>query len=95
MSFGLYPAISLSEARKLRQSARELLAKGLNPKHEKDLKSQLEDEANSNTLQCIALKWFEVKKTKVSENYAVDIWRSLELHLFPNPLSNKPNSRFA
>ncbi|MEH6454143.1 MAG: integrase arm-type DNA-binding domain-containing protein, partial [Psychromonas sp.] len=45
MSFGLYPAISLSEARKLRQSARELLAKGLNPKHEKDLKSQLEDEA--------------------------------------------------
>lgn len=36
MSFGLYPAITLAEARKLRQSARELLAKGLNPKQEKD-----------------------------------------------------------
>ncbi len=89
MSFGLYPAISLAEARKLRTSARELLAKGLNPKHEKDSKEQLEDEANSNTFQNTAIKWFEVKKTKVSQNYAIDTWRSLELHIFPK-LGNIP-----
>jgi integrase len=89
MSFGLYPAISLSEARKQRQSAKELLAKGLNPKHEKDLKAQLEDEANSNTFKSTAIKWFEIKKTTVSENYAIDTWRSFELHLFPK-LGNMP-----
>jgi len=89
MSFGLYPGTSLAEARKLRQSAKELLAKGLNPKHEKDAKAKLIDEANCNTFQHTTLKWFEVKKTKVSENYAVDTWRSIEIHLFPK-LANIP-----
>ncbi|MCP4324725.1 MAG: tyrosine-type recombinase/integrase [Alteromonadales bacterium] len=89
MSFGLYPNISLAEARKLRQSARELLAKGLNPKQEKDLEKQLEDELNNNTFQSVAEKWFEVKKTQVSKNYAIDTWRSIELHLFPK-LGNIP-----
>lgn len=83
MSFGPYPEISLAEARKLRLSARELLAKGLNPKEERDTQQRLLDEHNDNTFEKIANKWFEVKKTKVSNNYAIDIWRSIEMHLFP------------
>jgi integrase len=83
MSFGPYPAVSLAEARKLRMAAKELLAKGLNPKDERDTQNQLSDEDNNNTFEHIALKWFKVKKTQVSENYAIDIWRSIELHLFP------------
>jgi integrase len=83
MSFGPYPAVSLAEARKLRMSAKELLAKGLNPKDERDTQQRLTDDENDNTLEHIAGKWFEVKKTKVSENYAIDTWRSIELHLFP------------
>ncbi|MBB1272515.1 integrase domain-containing protein [Psychromonas sp. SR45-3] len=89
MSFGLYPAISLADARRLRTSARDLLAQGLNPKNEKDSKQQLEEEKNSNTFKLTAINWFEVKKTKVSQNYAIDIWRSLELHVFPK-LGNVP-----
>ncbi|MCG6201543.1 integrase domain-containing protein [Psychromonas antarctica] len=84
MSFGSYPAISLAEARKSRMTAKELLAKGLNPKDERDTQQRITDEANDNTLQNIAEQWFEVKKTKVSNNYATDIWRSIELHLFPS-----------
>jgi len=83
MSFGPYPAISLADARKLRLSAKELLAKGVNPKEERDTQLRLIDEANDNTFEHIAHKWFEVKKTKVSENYGIDIWRSIQLHLFP------------
>lgn len=83
MGLGSYPAISLAEARKLRQDARELLAKGLNPKDERDTQKRLLDEAHNNTFEHISLKWFEVKKTKVSENYAIDTWRSIELHLLP------------
>ncbi len=59
MSFGPYPAISLADARKLKLSARELLAKGLNPKEERDTQQRLADEANDNTLQHIAKQWFE------------------------------------
>ena len=28
-------------------------------------------------------EWFEIKKDDVTPDYAVDIWRSLELHIFP------------
>lgn len=35
LSFGEYPAVSLQEARKLREDAQAKLAKGLNPAHEK------------------------------------------------------------
>lgn len=62
MSFGPYPAVSLSEARKLRMSAKELLAKGLNPKEERDTQQLQLDHASNNTFENIALKWFEVKK---------------------------------
>ena len=34
-------------------------------------------------------KWFDIKKGDVTPDYAVDIWRSLELHIFPH-LSNVP-----
>ena len=34
-------------------------------------------------MEHIAKKWLDVKKTTVSENHAIDTWRSLELHIFP------------
>ena len=89
MSFGPYPAISLAEARKLRTAAKELLAKGLNPKDERDTQKRLVDDQNNNTFEHITEKWFEVKRTKVSKNYGIDIWRSIEMHLFPS-LGNVP-----
>jgi integrase len=89
MGFGAYPAISLADARKLRESARELLAKGLNPKDERDEQKLQTDLANNNTFKHIAERWFEVKKTTVSADYALDVWRSVDLHLFP-VLGNVP-----
>ncbi|WP_413698971.1 tyrosine-type recombinase/integrase [Psychromonas sp. KJ10-10] len=83
MGLGAYPAVSLAEARKLRESAKELLAQGLNPKEERDTKQRALDESNNNTLEHIASKWFEVKKSKITEGYAKDIWGSLTRHVFP------------
>lgn len=83
MGFGSYPAVSLAEARKLRQSAKELLAKGLSPKDERDTQQRLSDKANKNTFEHIASQWFKIKKTQVSADYAINTWRSIELHLFP------------
>ncbi len=84
LSFGSYPTISLAEARIKRNDARELLAKGIDPKEHRDETSRLNDVAHNNTLEYIAKKWLEVKKSTVSENHATDTWRSLELHIFPN-----------
>ena len=41
------------------------------------------------TFQQIALTWFDVKRTEVTDDYADDIWRSLELHVFPS-VGNMP-----
>lgn len=83
MGLGAYPAVSLADARKCRYEARALLAKGLSPKEERDIKQQLLNEAQKNTFEVVASKWFEVKKTKVKQGTANDIWRSFELHIFP------------
>jgi integrase len=84
LSFGSYPALSLAEARSKRTTARELLAKDIDPKEHRDETSRLNDIAHNNTLEHIADKWLDVKKSTVSENHAIDTWRSLELHVFPD-----------
>jgi integrase len=84
LSFGSYPALSLADARNKRNTAKELLAKDIDPQEHRDEISRLNDIAHSNTLEHIANKWLELKKTTVSGNHAMDTWRSLELHIFPN-----------
>ena len=84
LSFGSYPDLSLAEARKKRDTAKGLLAKNIDPKEHRDEKSRLDGIVHSNTLEHIATKWLEVKKSKVSADHATDTWRSLELHIFPS-----------
>lgn len=82
-SFGAYPAVSLSDARKLRAESRALLAKEIDPQeHQKEL-ARNSLEAKTNTFKLIAIRWWSVKKASVTEDYAEDIWRSLERDVFP------------
>jgi integrase len=82
--FGMYPSISLADARKLRDKAKELLAKDIDPKEHKDELARQQQEKLSNTFQQVAANWFQVKKNEVSPDHAKDLWRSLELHIFPS-----------
>ncbi len=84
LSFGSYPSLSIAEARIRREEAKELLAKDVDPKEYRDEQSRKQELEHNNTLQYIASKWLEVKKSKVSEDHATDTWRSLELHIFPS-----------
>jgi len=84
LSFGSFPAVSLAGARVKRHSAKELLAKDIDPKEHRDEVSRINNVAYNNTLEHIAAKWLEVKRASVSENHVADTWRSLELHIFPN-----------
>ena len=81
--FGMYPSISLAEARELRTKANELLSKDIDPKEHKDKLNRQQQETLSNTFEQVAANWFQVKKTEISADYAKDLWRSLELHIFP------------
>ncbi|MBR9909681.1 MAG: tyrosine-type recombinase/integrase [Gammaproteobacteria bacterium] len=83
LSLGTYPNLSLANARRSAEEARELLAHDIDPQERRESLRRAEKEAHSNTFEHIATKWFEVKKTKVTKDYADDIWRSFKLHLFP------------
>ncbi|EPC6070140.1 MULTISPECIES: integrase [Enterobacter cloacae complex] len=82
-SFGAYPAVSLSDARKLRAESKVLLAKDIDPQEHQKEQVRNSQEAKTNTFLLVAERWWNVKKASVTEDYADDIWRSLERDVFP------------
>ncbi|EIA0834194.1 integrase domain-containing protein [Vibrio parahaemolyticus] len=83
ISFGSFPEISIADARKLRLEALTLLAKQIDPREHKQQQTQGKLAELEHTFEKISESWMTVKKSTVSENYATDIWRSFELHVFP------------
>ncbi|WP_042062517.1 integrase domain-containing protein [Aeromonas allosaccharophila] len=86
ISFGPYPDVTLAAARERRREARALLAQAIDPKRHKEEQIafvQAEQEANANTFERLAAMWLELKRHDVSEAYADDSWRSLELYVLP------------
>ena len=83
ISLGIFPALSLSHARVIRSEYRDLLSQGIDPKHHRRDNLAAGQVAAANTLEKVAADWLCVKKSKVSNDHAEDIWRSLTLHIFP------------
>ncbi len=92
LSLGLYPTLSLKSARAKRQEYLELLQQEIDPKTHRTTEAQKAKAQISNTLELVASQWMEVKRSQVTADYAKDIWRSFELHLFPQ-LGKIPISR--
>ena len=84
LSLGIFPDITLAEARQHRLEARSLVASNIDPKEHRDNIQKVIEQEHLNTLKKVASDWFEIKKTKVSSDYAIDIWRSLNNHIFPH-----------
>ncbi len=87
ISLGNYPATSLADARRQREQARKLVTQGIDPKQHRDderAQQQAEQSKVSHTLEFVAAQWLEKKRSQVSSDYADDIWRSLQLHVFPS-----------
>lgn len=89
LALGVYPEISLKDARDRRIDARKLLANGVDPGEFRKNMAETKAEAASNTFEVIAREWF----TKFSANWAPThsskVIRRLEVNIFPW-LGNKP-----
>jgi integrase len=82
-AFGVYPKISLKEARCMKDAARKILKNGDDPSTVKK-KEKLELKENVvNTFENIAREWFEQKKTIITEDYADSLMSRLENDIFP------------
>jgi integrase len=82
LSLGIYPAVSLKDARDHRDRAKELLARGIDPgEHKKQEKRKKRLEAG-NTFETVAREWFDAQKAGWTEAYADRILRRLEADIF-------------
>ncbi|ENI4128611.1 tyrosine-type recombinase/integrase [Vibrio fluvialis] len=84
LNLGRYPDVSLVQARKSALEARELIAQRIDPREHKEQKLQEHKAIHEHTFLNVSKEWFEIKKHDVTPDYAVDIWRSLDLHIFPS-----------
>ncbi|EAY1188327.1 integrase [Salmonella enterica subsp. diarizonae] len=80
LALGVYPNISLSDAREKRDAARKLIAEGIDPCEQKRANKSLPDTAQ--TFETVARQWHRSNK-KWSESHSEKVLKSLETHVFP------------
>lgn len=80
LALGVYPEITLADARTRRDEARKLLANGIDPgDKKKNDKFELEE---ARTFEQLAVEWHTTNK-KWSEEHCRRVLKSLEDNLFP------------
>jgi integrase len=84
LSFGSYPKLTLLDARRKRDEAKDLLDDGLDPAVQRRVASKARSEANENTFEVIARRWHDLRKPTWSAVHAADVLRSLERDVFPD-----------
>jgi integrase len=83
LALGVYPQVSLAEARAGREAARKLLASGTDPSFAKqERKRQLLLNAD-NTFEAIAREWHQHNIAKWKPDYGVIVLGRLEADIFP------------
>ncbi|ATA22819.1 integrase [Brenneria goodwinii] len=83
LALGVYPDVSLADARAKRDEARKGIAGGIDPLEVKK-EQKVEREARvKNTFQEIALEWHNMKVKKWSAGYASDILEAFNKDVFP------------
>lgn len=80
LALGVYPEVSLSEAREKRDTARKQIAEGIDPCEQKRIKKSVPETAQ--TFEGITRQWHKSNK-KWSVSHSEKILKSLETHVFP------------
>jgi len=88
-AFGVYPEVSLGDARKACLEARKKLAAGIDPSAEKQETKRVRALEAASSFEIVAREWFDTQKDGWSEVYAGKVINSLEIDVFPK-LGAKP-----
>lgn len=83
MAFGVYPTVTLAQARALRDEAKKKLAEGIDPSTAKKEEKLVRDVQLNNTFQAVALEWHATRAGRWSEGYASDILEAFNKDIFP------------
>jgi integrase len=83
LSLGIYPQVSLAEARLKAQEYKSLLAKDIDPKEHRIETEKRLTNAHINTFEHVAQRWLKLKEESVSPSYHKKIYSRLKLHVIP------------
>jgi hypothetical protein len=89
LALGVYPDVSLAEARERHAQARKALAAGNDPSEAKKEAKRIAKLNSENTFEALAREWYEQRKHKWTTNYSHSRMERLENHAFPK-LGNRP-----
>lgn len=89
MALGVYPEVSLKQARQRHQAAREMLASGVDPNQDKRDRKLAALDAARTTFGGLAQEWVEVKLSGLTEATIERNTSVLNLHLLPH-LGHRP-----
>ena len=87
--FGDYPHVTLKMARLRRDEAKGLLARGIDPKAQREADALQKQREEASSFEVVALAWHELMKAKWSPDYAERYLVRLRQHLFPD-LASRP-----
>lgn len=83
LSLGSYPALTLAAARQIRDQHLSTLAQGMDPQQQQEQELEQSQIELDSIFSTVAANWFQIKSRNVSEDYAKDIWRSLDKDVLP------------
>lgn len=80
---GVFPEISLAQARDACDEARKLLASGVDPSSQRKMTKHAQKVQAENNLKAVVTEWYELHKDTWSETYAERVLHSMENDIFP------------
>ncbi|OIP16888.1 MAG: integrase [Betaproteobacteria bacterium CG2_30_59_46] len=83
LSIGVYPKISLSDARKKREELRKQLEADLDPSAERKAANLRKKLSAENSFEAVALEWYNKQLHTWVPHHADDVKRRLESNIFP------------
>ncbi|KLU14912.1 MULTISPECIES: tyrosine-type recombinase/integrase [Xenorhabdus] len=89
LSLGVYPVVTLMEARTKRDEARKLVANGINPSDVRKAEKISAANLIENTFKNITFEWYEKRKDRWSASYAKEMMETFEKEVFPY-IGNRP-----
>lgn len=83
LAFGVFPTVTLAEAREMRNQAKKVLATGGDPGEVKKEEKAIQKLSTGNTFEAIAREWHKSKADRWSLRYRDEIIDTFEKDIFP------------
>ena len=83
LSLGVYPDVSLKEARDRRDEAKKLIANGIDPGEQRKSEHRATAAKAVNTFEAVMREWYEKHESHWAESHSKRLMRLFERDVFP------------